>query len=95
MDEQISANGVTLAAHTARPAGTASAPALVLSHDFPIPPRGSLASGLTFPELADRIARDIGWIVLTFNFRGTGGSAGDFSIGGWLEDQRGAVDLLH
>ena len=95
MDEQITANGVTLAAHTARPAGTASAPALVLSHDFPIPPRGSLASGLTFPELADRIARDIGWIVLTFNFRGTGGSAGDFSIGGWLEDQRGAVDLLH
>lgn len=95
MDEQITANGVTLAAHTARPAGTASAPALVLSHDFPIPPRGSLASGLTFPELADRIARDIGWIVLTFNFRGTGGSGGDFSIGGWLEDQRCAVNLLH
>lgn len=95
MDEQMTVNGVTLAAHTARPAGTASAPALVLSHDFPIPPRGSLASGLTFPELADRIARDIGWVVLTFNFRGTGGSGGDFSIGGWLEDQRAAVDVLY
>ena len=95
MDEQISANGMTLAAHTARPTGSGSVPALVLSHDFPIPPRGSLASGLTFPELADRIARDVGWIVLTFNFRGTGGSTGDFSIGGWLEDQRAALDLLY
>jgi putative redox protein len=32
--------------------------------------------------------------VFTFNFRGTGGSEGDFSISGWLADQRMAVDLL-
>ncbi len=57
-------------------------------------PVGSLASGLTFPELADRIARDIGWMVFTFNFRGTGGSEGDFSVGGWLADQKMAIDYL-
>ena len=94
MEERIEVDGIALATHLARPATTASVPALVLCHDFPTPPRGSLASGLTFPELADRIARDVGWMVFTFNFRGTGGSEGDFSIGGWLADQRMGVDRL-
>jgi len=94
VEERIEVDGLALAAHVARPATTASVPALVLCHDFPTPPRGSLASGLTFPELADRIARDVGWLVFTFNFRGTGGSEGDFSVGGWLADQRTAIDLL-
>jgi alpha/beta superfamily hydrolase len=94
VEERIEVDGLALAVHVARPATTASVPAVVLCHDFPTPPRGSLASGLTFPELADRIARDIGWMVFTFNFRGTGGSEGDFSVGGWLADQRMAVDYL-
>ena len=94
MEERIEVDGLALAVHVARPATTGSVPAVVLCHDFPTPPRGSLASGLTFPELADRIARDIGWMVFTFNFRGTGGSEGDFSVGGWLADQRAAVDFL-
>jgi pimeloyl-ACP methyl ester carboxylesterase len=87
-------DGTVLAAHWARPASTGSAPGLVLCHDFPTPPRGSLASGLTFPELADRIAAQAGWRVLTFNFRGTGGSHGDFSVGGWNADLRFAVDRV-
>ena len=32
---------------------------------------------------------------LTFTFRGTGPSEGDFSIEGWLADVRAAVDALH
>jgi putative redox protein len=87
-------DGTVLAAHWARPASSGVAPGLVLCHDFPTPPRGSLASGLTFPELADRIASQAGWRVLTFNFRGTGGSHGDFSIGGWEADLRFAVDQV-
>jgi putative redox protein len=94
VDEQIAAGDVTLASHFARPSGAGAAPAVVLCHDFPTAPRGSLASGLTFPELADRVARDAGWIALTFNFRGTGGSEGDFSVGGWQADQRAGVELL-
>lgn len=94
MEERMEVDGLALAVHVARPATTASVPAVVLCHDFPTPPRGSLASGLTFPELADRIAREIGWMVFAFNFRGTGGSEGDFSVGGWLADQRMAVDFL-
>ena len=60
MEERLEVDGIALAVHYARPATTAAVPALVLCHDFPTPPRGSLASGLTFPELADRIARDVG-----------------------------------
>ena len=33
--------------------------------------------------------------VLTFNFRGTGTSEGDFSAHGWLDDLRAAVRALH
>lgn len=95
MDQHIEhADGTTLAAHWAQPTSTGSVPALVLCHDFPTPPRGSLASGLTFPEFADRIAAQAGWRVLTFNFRGTGGSTGDFSIGGWNADVRLAVEKV-
>lgn len=95
VDQRIEhADGTTLAAHWAQPTSTGSVPALVVCHDFPTPPRGSLASGLTFPEFADRIATQAGWRVLTFNFRGTGGSAGDFSIGGWRADLRLAVEKV-
>jgi len=33
-------------------------------------------------------------VVLTFNFRGTGESEGDFSLGGWLTDLKAAIDHL-
>ena len=47
--------------------------------DFPNPPRGAATVGTTYPDLADHIANEAGWTVLTFNFRGTGTSEGDFS----------------
>ena len=49
-------------------------------------------SGQTYPEFADRLAIELGWVVLNFNFRGTGASAGNFSLGGWLADLRAAID---
>ena len=74
MDDSIEVDGIRLAAHWARPARSGRVPGLVLAHGFPLPPRGQVASGITFPDLADRIAAEAGWAVLTFNFRGTGGS---------------------
>lgn len=94
MDTTIPSGDGELAAYLTRPAEASRVPGLVLCHGFPSGPRGAVTSGLTYPELADRLARDAGWAVLTFNFRGTGTSAGDFSISGWLADQQAAIDVL-
>jgi putative redox protein len=44
--------------------------------------------------LIDRIANDLGWAALTFTFRGCGDSEGDFSLQGWVDDLRAAIDHL-
>ncbi|MEA2715713.1 MAG: uncharacterized protein QOI99_30, partial [Actinomycetota bacterium] len=99
----IDSGGLRLAAHLFRPPGsgegsaadaTAGSRGLVLCHGFPVGPGGSATSGQTFPEFAERLAADTGWTVLTFNFRGTGASEGDFSLAGWLTDLRAAIDHL-
>lgn len=85
------ADGTKLSAHLARPSGPARVPGLVLCHGFPHGPGGAATVGGTHPAFADRLARDTGWLVLNFNFRGTGDSSGDFSVGGWLADIDTAV----
>ncbi|MGH9069455.1 MAG: alpha/beta hydrolase [Acidimicrobiales bacterium] len=89
----IPSGGLVLRGHLARPAETSSdaGRALVLCHGFPSGPRGR-GSGHTYPQLADRLAELSGWTVLAFNFRGTGDSEGDFSLGGWMADVRAAID---
>lgn len=95
MDGTIESNGVRLSAHLSRPPATGEpAPGLVLCHGFPAGPGGAATTGQTYPELANRLAAESGWTVLTFNFRGTGGSAGQFSLSGWLADAHAAVDYL-
>jgi len=83
-----------LAAHFAVPPSPGRYPGLVLSHGLPNDPRGATTVGTTYPDLADHLAREARWTVLTFNFRGTGTSDGDFSAGGWLDDLRAAVTAL-
>ena len=92
----IQSSGLRLSGHLAWPAApvTTPPPGLVLCHGFPAGPGGAATSGQTYPELADRLAADTGWAVLTFNFRGTGASEGDFSLAGWLDDLRAATDHL-
>jgi fermentation-respiration switch protein FrsA (DUF1100 family) len=94
MDDSILSGELRLSAHIAAPPSTGRALGLVLCHGLPNDPRGSSAVGNTYPELADRLAREAGWRVLTFNFRGTGTSEGDFSARGWLDDLRAAVRVL-
>lgn len=69
-------------------------PGLILCHGFPIGPLDARRAGGTFPQLVDRIAHDLGYAAMTFNFRGTGTSTGDFSLQGWVDDLRRAVDFL-
>ncbi|MGH9283302.1 MAG: alpha/beta hydrolase family protein [Acidimicrobiales bacterium] len=94
MHESFTSDGLRLASHYARPPGFARVPGLVLCHGFPQGPRGGQSAASTYPELAERLARETGWAVLTFNFRGTGMSEGDFSLDGWMSDMGTAVDLL-
>jgi uncharacterized protein len=94
LDEWILSDGVRVSAHVAVPGTGGPVPALVLCHGFPSGPRGAASSAATFPELADRVAREAGWLALAFNFRGTGRSEGDFSVPGWLTDIRAAVDTV-
>ena len=73
---------------------TPGGPGLVLAHHFHTGAGGAAATAETYPELADRIATELGWTVLTFTCRGAGESEGQFSLGGWLADIEAAVDHL-
>lgn len=83
-EERIEVGGVELALHVANP-GTAEAPrrCLVLCHGFPIAPNAAVGD---LAGLADRLAEEASWQVCSFDFRGTGRSTGDFSVGGWVRD---------
>ena len=98
MEVTIESEGLPLAGNLVRPAtlgATSSAmPGLVLCHGFPAAPGGAATSAQTYPALANRLAAETGWAVLTFNFRGTGKSAGNFSLRGWRQDLSAAVDWM-
>jgi putative redox protein len=92
----IESAGLSLRGHLALPAaaGQGRVHGLVICHGFPSGPRDETMSGRGYSDLADRIALEAGWAVLTVNFRGTGDSEGDFSLGGWLADLQACVDVL-
>ena len=92
--EEFTSEGLRLAAHLRRPPGVARVPALVLCPGFPRGAGGAAMVGRTYAQLVDRIPRDTGWAAMTFTFRGTGASEGDFSIEGWIADVRAAIDAV-
>jgi uncharacterized protein len=89
-------SGLRLARHLALPSARTDErpPGVIICHGFPTGPLDARQSALTFPELCDRAAHERGWIAMTFTFRGCGDSEGDFSLGGWADDLRAAVDHL-
>lgn len=91
--------GIVLRAHVARPQASSAGAArsrggLLLVHGFPVGPKGASTSSFALLELADRLAADTGWVVLTPSLRGTGASGGEFSMSGWLADLRAALERL-
>jgi putative redox protein len=93
----IESEGLELAAWLARPAPSSAGGGrhgLVLCHGFPMLPSPKDGTGRGYEQLAERLAADTGWVVLTFSFRGTGGSKGNFSLGGWLADLEAATATL-
>ena len=95
MNLTFRSGGLELSAYLARPVGRSGPlPGLILCHGFPIGPLDARRSGGTFPELMDRVANELGWAAMMFNFRGCGNSEGDFSLQGWVDDLRAAIDHL-
>lgn len=91
----IPVGGLSLAAYAARPAASAAGGArhaLVVCHGFPSGDSQPGPDG-SFHQLTDRLANDTGWTVVTFAFRGTAKSTGNFSLGGWLRDLQAAVEV--
>lgn len=87
--------GLELGSYLVVPAGSRRRPpAVVLCHGFPTGPLDARQSGVTFPLLLERISSELGWAGLTFTFRGCGTSEGDFSLQGWVDDLRAAVDHM-
>ena len=70
-----------------------TSPALCLCHGIPGggPPDPSDPG---YPALAARFSR-AGFITVIFNFRGTGGSEGNFDIVGWTNDLMVVLDYLY
>ena len=65
---------------------------LVICHGFPVGQDSAERVAANLPMLADRLAVETEWRVLVGCLRGVGGSVGDFSLAGWLDDLRAMVD---
>jgi putative redox protein len=90
----IESDGLALSAQLTRPplrSGVAL-PGVVLCHGFP--PGGGDRATVSLPELAERIAADLGWNSLVMAMRGAGDSEGNFAIDGWLRDLMAAANHL-
>ncbi len=72
--------------------GSPPVPVLLLCHELPRERGAAPDVGRTYPALADRLAQESGFRVATGTLRGAGGSEGDFSAAGWLEDLRFLAD---
>lgn len=101
MNGNFTSGDLVLACHVATPSGASSdwaggrsAPGLIVCHGFPAGPIDARRSAGTFPELVDRVASEMGWVAMTFTFRGCGTSGGHFSLAGWADDLRAAIDHL-
>jgi putative redox protein len=86
-----------LAADLVRPptrADVSRVPAVVLVHGYPSHVSAAVIASTALPELAERIAAEMGWVAMALQLRGCGDSEGSFSLRGWLDDLLAAVDHL-
>ncbi|MGH9275493.1 MAG: alpha/beta hydrolase [Acidimicrobiales bacterium] len=97
MEHRFPSGGNLLAAHLVRPpmrADVTKVPAVLLAHGYPSDVNARAVAASALPELADRIASEMGWIAMALAFRGCGDSEGSFSLRGWLDDLLAGVAHL-
>lgn len=94
MNLELASGSVRLTAHVAEPpVSEPQPPTVLLCHGYPSGSLPAEAAGRSYPDLADRIANE-GWRAVTFTFRGCGGSTGNFSLAGWLDDLLAVIDQV-
>ena len=95
MNGEFLSGDLKISRYLAKQSGkTGVLPGMLLCHGFPVALNDARHSASTFPELIDRVANELGWAAMTFTFRGCGSSQGDFSMQGWVDDLRAAIDHL-
>jgi fermentation-respiration switch protein FrsA (DUF1100 family) len=97
VEHRFGSGGNLLAAHLARPparSDVTQVPAVILAHGYPSDVQAAAQAMAALPELADRMAAEMGWLAMAVGFRGCAGSEGSFSLGGWLEDLQSSVAHL-
>jgi uncharacterized protein len=91
--ERFSSGALKLVGHMCGVTRTGPAkPAVVIVHGYPSGPAGTAGAVSAMPELAERIANDMGFVAFSPCLRGMSGSQGAFSIKGWKNDIHAAVD---
>ena len=95
MNERFASGSLTLVGHIAGAGATGPPRAgVVIIHGYPSGPAGTAGAVSAMPELADRVANDMGIVAFSPCLRGIGDSEGDFSIAGWAADIHAAVAHL-
>lgn len=89
---RLHVDGLSLAAEVYSPDSPGPHPGLILCHGVPAK-RVPDPSDRGYPVLAERFSSN-GFVVLIFNFRGTGESEGNLDMGGWTRDLAEAIDYL-
>lgn len=94
-DITFEVDGLRMAGQLCLPEGQVLSPTVCICHGIPndAPAANTEIKDRGYAGLAENICRE-GFTVLIFNFRGTGGSQGNFDILGWTHDLRAAVDYL-
>ncbi len=88
----LNADGLEIAGQLYLPEDAgAPYPAVILCHGVPSDIVDPTDGG--YPLLAQTIAEE-GFAVLTFSFRGTGASQGNFDVVGWTHDLEAAIEYL-
>ena len=64
---------------------------IVLTHGLPLNRGGGVLASRLLPELAERIAGEVGWTAVVPSLRGVGETGGTFSARGWLDDLRSVI----
>ena len=91
----IESGSLSLPRYLVQPAGkTEGTPGVIMLHSFPFGPIDARHSASSFPELMDRLANELGFAAMCFTFRGCGESPGDFSLQGWVDDLRAAINYM-